>query len=79
MGSCSFITQSHPDQFINLASKSKLSVGIGLKSCTEEVQASETFTVDGCPVVLIDTPGFHDTFENDMDILNSIAQPLATL
>lgn len=67
------------DQFINLASKSKLSVGTDLRSCTEDVQTSEVFTVDDCPVVLIDTPGFHDTFKSDIDILDSIAQSLATL
>ena len=74
-----FITQPQPVQFINLASKSKLDVGTDLKSCTEEIQASEQFTVDDRPVVLIDTPGFHDTFKSDMDILNSIAQSLAAL
>ena len=67
------------DQFINLASESKLSVGSDLKSCTEEVQASEIFAVNGSPVMLIDTPGFHDTFKSDMDILDSIAQSLAAL
>lgn len=70
-------TQSQPDQFINIASKSDLAVGSSLKSCTEDVQDSGEFTVDGCPVVLIDTPGFQDTFKSDMDILNSIAQSLA--
>jgi len=33
--------------------------------------------VDGRPVVLIDTPWFHDTFKSDMDILDTIAQYLA--
>lgn len=66
-------------QFVNLASESKLSVGNDLRSCTEEVQASKIFTVDGRPVMLIDTPGFHDTFKSDIDILNSIAQALAAL
>lgn len=72
-------TGSGKTSFINLASESKLAVGSDLKSCTEEVQASETFAVDGCPVVLTDTPGFHDTFKSDMDILDSVAQWLAAL
>jgi len=70
-------TGSGKTSFINLASGSKLDVGTNLRSCTEEVQASKPFTVDGRPVVLIDTPGFHDTFKSDMDILGSIAKPLA--
>ncbi|KAF9647085.1 hypothetical protein BDM02DRAFT_2814789 [Thelephora ganbajun] len=70
-------TGSGKTSFINLASKSTLDVGTNLKSCTEEVQASEQFTVDGHPVVLIDTPGFQDTSKSDMDILDSIAQSLA--
>ena len=73
-----FICLASPVQFINLASESKLEVGTNLKSCTEEVQVSKQFVVDDRPVVLVDTPGFHDTFKSDMDILNSIAQWLAT-
>jgi hypothetical protein len=69
--------QSQPDQFINLASKSRLDVGTNLRSCTEEVQASKPFTVDGRPVVFVDKPGLHDTFKSDMDILDSIAYSLA--
>jgi len=69
-------TGSGKTSFINLASGSKLKVGTNLESCTEEVQASKQFTVDGRPVVLVDTPGFHDTFKSDMDILNTIAQSL---
>jgi len=70
-------TGSGKTSFINLASGSKLDVGVDLKSCTEEVQTSERFTVDDRPVVLVDTPGFHDTVKSDMDILNSIARSLA--
>lgn len=69
--------KSQPDQLINLASKSKLDVGNNLRSCTEEVQASKPFTADGRSVVLVDTPGFHDTFKSDTDVLDSIAQSLA--
>jgi len=72
-------TGSGKTSFINLASESKLSVGTDLRSCTEDVQTSEVFAVDDCPIRLIDTPGFHDTFKSDIDILDSIAQSLATL
>ena len=66
-----------PDQFINLASKSKPDVGTNLGSRPEEAQASKPFTVDGRPVMLIDTPGFYGTFKSDMGILDSIAHSLA--
>jgi len=72
-------TGSGKTSFINLASGSRLSVGTDLRSCTEDVQASEVFIVGGRPAILIDTPGFHDTFKSDMDILDSIARYLAEL
>ena len=65
-------------QFINTASNSHLSVGMGLESCTAEVQLSNEFVVDGRRVVLIDTPGFDDTNISDAEILNKIAAFLAT-
>ena len=49
-----------------------------LESCTDEVQLADTFTLDGQPVVLIDTPGFDDTNKSDTDILKLIAAFLET-
>ena len=65
-------------QFINFASGSNLRIGMGLKSCTAEVQLSNEFTLDDRRIVLIDTPGFDDTSKSDTDILKIIAAFLAT-
>ncbi|PPQ95244.1 hypothetical protein CVT26_014935 [Gymnopilus dilepis] len=62
---------------INMASGSSLRVGQGLKSCTDDVQATQRFSLDGRPVMLIDTPGFDDTTKSDTDILTLIAGFLA--
>ena len=61
-----------------MASQSNLRVGKRLGSCTAEVQLADKFTLDGQPVVLIDTPGFDDTKKSDTDILKSIAAFLET-
>ena len=61
-----------------MASQSDLRVGMNLESCTAEVQLADTFTLDGQPVILIDTPGFDDTNKSDTDILKLIAAFLAT-
>ena len=64
-------------QFINLASRSILRVGMDLGLCTAEVQVADRFTLDGRSVTLIDTPGFNDTTKSDTEILK-IAAFLAT-
>ncbi|KAH8795996.1 P-loop containing nucleoside triphosphate hydrolase protein [Flagelloscypha sp. PMI_526] len=63
--------------FINLASGSNLEVGMGLESCTSEVQVTQPFALDGRSVTLIDTPGFDDTEKSDFDILNLISKHLS--
>ena len=60
-------------QFINLASGSNLVVGSDLDSCTAEIAFAGEFTLDGRPVILVDTPGFDDTTESDLEILRKIA------
>ena len=65
-------------QFINLASRSNLRIGMNLISCTAEVQLADQFVLDGRKVILIDTPGFDDTTKSDTDILKMIAAFLAT-
>lgn len=47
-------------------------------SSTASVQLTDEFTLDGQPVILIDTPGFGDTNKSDSDILKFIAAFLAT-
>ncbi|KAF4571526.1 hypothetical protein EYR36_008866 [Pleurotus pulmonarius] len=64
--------------FINTASGDDLRVGLGLRSCTSEVQLSKPFHVDDHLVTLIDTPGFDDTTKSDADILAMIAAFLAS-
>ena len=54
-----------------------LRVGVGLESCTAEVQVADEFTLDGRTVTLIDTPGFDDTTKSDTEILKLIAFFLA--
>ncbi|GAB1527492.1 hypothetical protein RhiTH_010667 [Rhizoctonia solani] len=54
-------------------------VGHDLPSCTNQVVASETFTVDGQEIVLFDTPGFDDTTLSDADTLKRIAEFLETM
>ena len=58
---------------MNTISKSHLAVGHSLESCTDTIQESEEFELDGRRVVLIDTPGFDDTNITDTEVLNSIA------
>ncbi|KAF8684217.1 50S ribosome-binding GTPase [Rhizoctonia solani] len=54
-------------------------VGHDLPSCTNQVVASETFTIDGQEIVLFDTPGFDDTTLSDADTLKRIAEFLETM
>ena len=65
-------------QFINFASDSKLRVGKKLDSCTDKVQPTEEFTLNGRAVILVDTPGFDNTSKSDTGILETIATFLAT-
>lgn len=72
-------TGSGKTTFINIASGSDLRVGMGLESCTNEVQTSQSFMLDGKRVVLIDTPGFDDTTKSDTDVLKMIAAYMQTM
>jgi len=61
-----------------MGSGSNLRIGANLKSCTAEVQLAKELTLDGRRVLLVDTPGFDDTYKTDVDILKLIAAFLAT-
>lgn len=61
-----------------MISGSSLDTSAGLKSCTDRVQETPKFEVDGRSIVLIDTPGFDDTTKSDREILDLIAQFLAS-
>ncbi|KDQ55904.1 hypothetical protein JAAARDRAFT_59361 [Jaapia argillacea MUCL 33604] len=66
-------TGSGKTSFINMASGSNLRTSASLASCTDRVQPSESFTIDGRLVTLIDTPGFDDSERSDTDVLKMIA------
>ena len=54
-------------------------VGPGLASCTTELELGYIESIEGHPllkdyrIVLIDTPGFDDTYKTDFAILEKIA------
>jgi predicted GTPase len=58
---------------VNQVSKSYLKVGDDLESCTDEIQLSEEFILEGRRIMLIDTPGFDDSNKSDTDVLKMIA------
>ncbi|CAE6423728.1 unnamed protein product [Rhizoctonia solani] len=66
-------TGSGKTTFANVASGDSMRVGRGLKSCTQKVEPTTMFTVDGKPVVVIDCPGFDDTYLSETEILKSLA------
>ena len=65
-------------QLIDMGSGSNLRIGANLKSCAAEVRLANEFTLDEQRVLLVDTPGFDDTYKSDTDILKSIVAFLAT-
>ncbi|KIO05148.1 hypothetical protein M404DRAFT_82686, partial [Pisolithus tinctorius Marx 270] len=71
------LTGSGKSTFINCASESDLVVGMGLESCTVDVQSSKPFYLDERMVTLIDTPGFDDTNRKEREIIAHISAYLA--
>ena len=61
-----------------MGSGSNLPTGMHLRSCTAEVQVANEFTLDGERVLLVETPGFDDTYKSDTEVLKLIAASLAT-
>ncbi|PVF94277.1 hypothetical protein CPB86DRAFT_828699 [Serendipita vermifera] len=72
-------TGSGKSTFVNVASGSTLRVGDGLESCTQDIQASNPFMLDGKQIVLFDTPGFDDSNLDDVEILRRVAVYLSTI
>jgi len=64
--------------FVNDASGGELQVGHKSHACTQDVEKSPVFQVDGHKVALFDTPGFDDTHMSDTEVLQRIAGFLAT-
>ncbi|KAF8602540.1 hypothetical protein BDV93DRAFT_557317 [Ceratobasidium sp. AG-I] len=66
--------------FVNdAAGREMMPVGHDLRSCTQQVMASDIFEVDGQSIVLLDTPGFDDTTISDADTLKRIAEFLESM
>lgn len=65
-------------KFVNDASGGELRVGHKQHACTQDVETSPVFQVDGRNVVLFDTPGFDDTHMSDTEVLQRIAGFLTT-
>ncbi|KAK1232373.1 hypothetical protein PQX77_004495 [Marasmius sp. AFHP31] len=66
-------TGSGKSTFINKACDAGMAVGGNLESCTQSIEVSKSFTLEGRTTYLIDTPGFDDTNKSDADILKEIA------
>jgi len=61
--------------FANLASGSTLQVASSSASCTDRIQTTREFDVDGCAVTLVDTPG--SDYKTEAGTLKSIRTFLA--
>jgi len=64
-------------QFINCATAAgflskQMLVGKKMKSCTMDI-GEVTTTIDGIKCCFIDTPGFEDTRQSDVDILRKVS------
>lgn len=67
-------------QLINqLAGEEVMKVGHGLYSCTSSIQHTIIShpTEENRRIILVDTPGFDDTYLDDVEILKIIARWLA--
>lgn len=62
--------------FANIASGSDMEVGKGIRSATKHLEASKVFRVDDQSVVVVDCPGFNDTYLTETEILRRLAEYL---
>ena len=62
-----------------LAGEEVVVVGNGLESCTTEINSViiQHPTEENRRIILVDTPGFDDTYIDDVEILKGIADWLA--
>ncbi|OAL42937.1 hypothetical protein IQ07DRAFT_553401 [Pyrenochaeta sp. DS3sAY3a] len=68
------VTGAGKSSFIKLVTRDeRIKIGHGLESETSEVKGYET-CIKGQKIVLVDTPGFNDTFLSDSDVLKMIAE-----
>ncbi|KAJ3551810.1 hypothetical protein NP233_g13008 [Leucocoprinus birnbaumii] len=69
-------TASGKSSFISAVGESNYGVGHDLNSCTVEVKAVRVHIpeLEDLDVVLVDTPGFDDTYKTDYEILKMISE-----
>ncbi|KAF2102744.1 hypothetical protein NA57DRAFT_7635, partial [Rhizodiscina lignyota] len=68
------VTGSGKSTFIRTASGDEtISIGHTLKSCTSELKGY-SFHHNGYNIVLVDSPGFNDTYRSEADVLADIAK-----
>ncbi|KAF5972517.1 hypothetical protein FCOIX_9311 [Fusarium coicis] len=73
------VTGSGKSTFVRTASgNDQVTVGHSLEACTQEINAYE-FNTRGHNVILVDTPGFNDTYKSDADILLDLAKWLEVM
>ncbi|KDN34462.1 hypothetical protein RSAG8_12439, partial [Rhizoctonia solani AG-8 WAC10335] len=58
--------------FANIASGSEMEVGKGIRT-TQHLEASKVFQVDDQPIMVVDCPGFNDTYLTETEILRRLA------
>lgn len=65
------------NQFIKAATGADVEVGYGLGSCTKEFKKFRVLSTvqqgRDTDIVLVDTPGFNDTYKSEADILKGTA------
>ncbi|KAF5704861.1 P-loop containing protein [Fusarium globosum] len=68
------VTGSGKSTFVRTASgNDRVTVGHSLEACTQEINAYE-FNTQGHNIILVDTPGFSDTYKSDTEILLDLAK-----
>ncbi|CVL05382.1 uncharacterized protein FMAN_10770 [Fusarium mangiferae] len=68
------VTGSGKSTFVRTASgNNNVIVGHSLEACTQEITAFE-FNTNGQNIILVDTPGFNDTYKSDTEILLDLAK-----
>jgi hypothetical protein len=80
---CRFFPFRHPLVINALLGTDEMVVGHSLKSCTVNLRhafipISNRSSLEGRRIVIVDTPGFDDTYTDDQEILRRIAVWLAS-
>ena len=75
VASCHLVPRFKHAQFIEHATKANSEfIGLGSRSQMPAIQGIRTLNpADGKPVVFVETPGFNDTNQSDMETISQIA------